>query len=502
MSKRSKKKGSLLRLFLWLSSFCVVAAIAIALYGWSWIESYMKSPAFTQLLAHQLGHATRSEVDIEPLTWTGSNVYGSRLLLTPATPRGWKNMEAEGVQASLDFGAVRRGSWNVKRVDIDRLRLELGSTGGEGEEPPPPSVEEAPSNIPQWIRSRIPTKTEIGDVTVQTFELSPPKGTIGVSLSDVTVKARAGADEGAWLLRGENGKLTIPELPEAFRLTSISCRLDPKALNINDSMARWKGDSEVTAQGELPFDKSKGWRIAGHYSNLDLRQLLSAQWNQKLSGVIEGDYSVSSQPASDLLFKSTSTLKSGVVQGLPVLERIADFTRTDRFRRVVLDQATCDVEKQGDFTKVMNLVLQSNGLIRIEGGFTIKDRRVVGSFFVGVSPETLRWIPGAQGHVFTQNRTSGPPGFVWTTVNITGTTDSIREDLSNRLLAAAGKAIIESPLDAAGKGVQLLGSGGGAVLEGGKTILDAGKGAVKGAGNVLEKGVDAGAGLLKGILGR
>jgi len=502
MSKRSKKKGSLLRLFLWALGVLVVALAVVAMYGWSWIEGYMKSPAFTQLLARQLGRATQSEVEIEPLTWTGSNVYGSRTTLTPTSGRGWKSVEAEGVQASLDFGAVRRGIWHVKRVDMDRLRIELGDSSAAPAETPVPAVEEAPSNIPSWLRSRIPSKTEIGDVVVQTFELVPAKGTAGVSLTDVKVKENTGSDEGAWLLRGEGGKLAIPGLTEPFRLTSISCRLDAKALNINDTIARWKGDSEVTAQGELPFDKAKGWKFSGHFSNLDLRQLLSVTWNQKLSGVLEGDYNLSSQPASDLLFKSTVALKSGVIQGMPVLDRIADFTRTDRFRRVVLDQATGDVEKQGDFTKLSNLVLQSNGLLRIEGGLTIREGNVLGSFLVGVSPETLRWIPGAQGHVFTQNRTSGPPGFVWTTVNITGTVDSVREDLSNRLLAAAGKALIESPLNAAGKGVELLGSGGEAVLQGSKTIIDGGKDAVRGATGVLEKGVEAGAGLLKGLLPR
>lgn len=501
MRSRSKKKGGLLRLALWTLAVAVVTAAGLAAYGWSWAQAYMKSPAFTQLIARQLGRVSRADVAIEPLSWTGSSVYGSRVTLTPTSARGWKSIEAEGVQATLDFGAVRQGTWSIDRVDMDRLRMELGAATSEA----PASTEEeheAPAAVPGWLKGWIPTKTQIGEVSVQTFDLQPSSGSSGLSASGIAVKAHTATDPGAWLLRGEGGKLNVPSLGDPFRLTSISCRLDEKALTINDCVARWKGESEITAHGEFPFEEGRGWKIAGHAANLDLRQVLGPEWTPKLSGVLEGDYTATSQPAADVLFKATLAVKSGVVQGLPVLDQIASYTHTERFRRVVLDQATGDVEQQGAFTKISNLVLQSNGLLRIEGGMTIKDRRVVGSFFVGVSPETLRWIPGAQGHVFTESRSGGPPGFVWTTVNLTGTTDSLREDLTNRLLAAAGKAIIEAPLDAAGKGVELLGSGGKAAVGGGKAILDTGKGAVKGAADVLEKGVEAGAGLLKGVFGR
>ena len=501
MKKRSQKKGGILRVILWSGAALIILAVGISLYAWSWVQSYMRSPAFTQLIAAELGRAAGAQAEIEPLTWTSSSVYGPRASLKPASAKGWKSIEAEGIQAALDFEAVRHGVWHVSQVDMDHLRLVIG-TSKASTPPPPEPIAEIPARAPGWLRSWIPTKTEIGDVIVQTLDVTPDKGEPGISLTDVRVTAHTGADEGAWLLRGEGGKLNAPGLSDSFRITSISSRIDAKALSVNDCIARWKGDSEVTAQGELPFGKDKGWKFNGHLANLDLRHLLSAEWNQKLSGVLEGDYHLSAQPGSDLLFTSRLSVKSGIVQALPLLDRIADFTRTDRFRRVVLDQATGDVERQGETTKVTNLVLQSNGLLRIEGSLAIQNAQVAGNFLVGVSPETLRWVPGAQGHVFTQSRADGPPGFVWTTVVISGTLDSVREDLSNRLLAAAGKALIEAPFDAAGKGVELLGSGGKTAVEGGKTLIEGGKNAVKGAADVLEKGVETGAGLLRGLLPR
>jgi len=175
-----------------------------------------------------------------------------------------------------------------------------------------------------------------------------------------------------------------------------------------------------------------------------------------------------------------------------VLDRVADFTHTERFRRVVLDEAKWDIDRIHDTTNITNLVLQSNGLIRVEGAMVIKGRNIQGDFLVGVSPQTLRWMPGAQAHVFTQAHPSGAPGFVWTRVKMAGNLDTgLHEDLSNRLLAAMGRALIDEPLDVALKGVDLLGKAGIDVVgKTGNTVIEGGKGLIEGAGDAASKGVD------------
>ncbi|MFZ4763774.1 MAG: hypothetical protein ACOYMN_02375 [Roseimicrobium sp.] len=85
--------------------------------------------------------------------------------------------------------------------------------------------------------------------------------------------------------------------------------------------------------------------------------------------------------------------------------------------------------------------------------------------------------------------------------------------MSNRLLAAAGKALIEAPLDVAGAGVELLEKNTGAVgetakrvgdgaAEAGANVLQGGKDIIKGTGEAAGKAFETGVGALKGLFGK
>lgn len=499
MRKPQRKKSILGRLVLWMALTVIVTVLGAALYGYRWAQGYLKSDAFRLAVAAQLGRAARAEATLETLQWTGPNAYISKAGLLPLAGQAWKQIEGDGLQASLNLSAAWDGIWHVPLITVDIVRMNMRNPA-EIPQQLSEALDDAPpaTPVPAWLRGWIPARTQIDEVQIQSFDLLPPKDIPGVRATGIKITAKPGADAGAWLLRGEGGELALPALQAPFRITNTNARVDSRALVFNDALARWLGDSEVSARGDLPFEKGKAWSFTGRVGNLDLRHLLSPQWNAHLSGVLEGDYDVSAA-----LMKAKVRVKSGIIQNLPVLNRVADFTRAERFRRVVLDTASADVERTGDTTKVTNLLLHSSGLIRVEGVFTIQGKSLDGNFLVGVSPETLRWLPGSQSHVFTETR-SDAPGFVWTNVRLTGTIDSPREDLSNRLLLAAGKAIIEAPLEAAGAGVELLGKSGGAAADVAKgvtgTAVDVTKDVIKGTGNAAGKAVETGVDIIKGVV--
>lgn len=489
MKSRAKKNGRWVRLLAWLG-VSVVALLLISTWMISsWVQNYLKSDACRLMLAGQIGGSLHSRVAIEPMTWSGANVFSGKITLDPLDGQGWKQIEADGVQATLDRNAAWHGVWKVPSISVEWLRMEMRSdsempqqvaVGIEAEPAPPPRA-------PTWWSRWLPKRTEIGEVEVQNFELKPPAPDAGVAIMTMKLSARPAVDDGAWLLRGEGGKILLPQIKDALRLTSASARLDAKTLSLNDAVAQWIGDSDVTGRGELPFEKGKAWNFTGRISNLDLRHVLSADLKSRLSGVLESSYETSSQPDGSVLFKGKPRVKNGIVQGFPVLERVADFTTTERFRRVVLDEANCEIERQGSRTKITRLVMQSNGLIRIEGDIAIDGILLTGNLMVGVSPETLRWMPGAQNHVFIDPHSGGMPGFVWTTVRVSGTIDAPKEDLSNRLLAAMGKALlIDAPMEVFGKGVEVLGKSGNDVLNNGQGVIESGKNVIKGAGDAVD----------------
>ena len=118
--------------------------------------------------------------------------------------------------------------------------------------------------------------------------------------------------------------------------------------------------------------------------------------------------------------------------------------------------------------------------MRIQGNLVIRGREMDGVFRLGIAPGTLTGIPGAETDVFLP----GEHGLLWSPLRITGTLDDPREDLTDRLVAAAGarmfdqipetgekvirfsKTVLgEAPAETIGKGVEIIEKGSGVVRE-------------------------------------
>ena len=89
--------------------------------------------------------------------------------------------------------------------------------------------------------------------------------------------------------------------------------------------------------------------------------------------------------------------------------------------------------------ELSDIVLVSEDLVRVMGDLVIDNGKLNGEFRVGIMPGLLAHIPGAETKVFEY----GEKGLRWAPLRITGTIDKPNEDLSERIIAAAGERIIE-----------------------------------------------------------
>jgi hypothetical protein len=137
-----------------------------------------------------------------------------------------------------------------------------------------------------------------------------------------------------------------------------------------------------------------------------------------------------------------------------------------------------------------DLVIGSEGLIRLEGSLSIKGENIEGSFQLGLVPGILARIPGAETHVFKPGRL----GLMWAPVRVSGTLSNPKEDLTQRLTDAAGMRMFEM-LPETGEQVfkftrNVLGESPINTINKGKEVIEKGEEAVKEA-----------EGIIKGILG-
>ena len=172
----------------------------------------------------------------------------------------------------------------------------------------------------------------------------------------------------------------------------------------------------------------------------------------RLHGKIAGDVRVQGRlpSANGPVVSGSLQLSDGQMEALPVLNEIANFTMLDRYRRLTLSRASADFRQENGTLRATNFVAESAGLIRVEGGFTIEKGIIDGAFQVGVAASSLALVPGAQERVFTETRGL----YVWTPMRLHGPVDAPGEDLSQRLVAAAGGAVVEKVGDTVNKVIE------------------------------------------------
>jgi hypothetical protein len=178
-----------------------------------------------------------------------------------------------------------------------------------------------------------------------------------------------------------------------------------------------------------------------NWQNIDAAEILDAPWIEKLTGLVAGEAVITPGPTGKVLIQGKFNLTEGTLTGIPLQDDIARFTRAPQFQRVPIHELSSDFVSDGQTTDLTDFVLESKGLLRMEGAARIgAGGTVAGTFQIGVTQQTLQWLPGSQEKVFVESRN----GYLWTTVQIGGSLDSPTEDLSSRLAVAMGEKAIDT----------------------------------------------------------
>jgi hypothetical protein len=496
--RRSKTPSSPLRWLWWLTGLILVSSVVLMLLAptlvTNYLRAYLRQSGFHQKIEGKITAKFGGSARIAPLLWSDDTAGVADLSV--ATASGW-NVEAGGIHLSLDFGAIRQGSWSIQNAGADDLTLRLSAGDGAAlfDSPADDSSDDA---VPAFLRRYIPAKTEVSGFDVQRFFLEQG----GWKIADTRLHMgewRSGESSVAIKLNGGSLQtpLNAPQQKESLKLdlTQASLRAGTGQLQLSNATLRWKQGTEITLRVAWKFDTG-AWQTFTHVKGAPLGEFLDVAWKQRLSGKIDGDVEATGSRGRPTVWKANAMLQGGVLQGLPILAKLVEYTKVPRFNRIVLDVCSASFRPQGDALHVENIVVESKGLLRIEGSMTIIGRAVEGNFMLGVTPETLRAIPGANNRVFVGINPSGPPGLQWTRVHIAGTLDSPKEDLSSRLVGAAGMSLL---FDAPGN---LVNQGAETLL---KPVLgeDAAKmpgKIIDGASGVIEGGVKAGTGIINKML--
>ena len=419
------------RLALWSVPVVIVLAMVGYFVAKAAINSYLRSDGFRKLLAQKSGEAVQADCEITPLQFSGSNIFTENIKAQGGKDAPFAALGLDQLRAEISLRRFFEKVWQVEQVEVQRLTLDLTGPRAELPEAPPAA---APTSAPAnpsggWL----PNRVEIASAVVRDTNLAWAGGALRHSVITATPEGNA------WKIAGQGGKIEQAGLPE-LDVQALALRYRAPSLFINSAEFRQGGSGSVKATGEINFAERLDLQVA--ITEVQLTPFLSEDWRVRLKGQLSGDLSIRSPlplPAAGPEIAGSLSLARGELTALPVLDKIALFTRYEQFRRFNLSRCSADFRQAGKKLRVTKFLAESEGLIRIEGDFTIENAQIDGTFQVGVTPNSLTLIPGSQEKVFLESR----GGYVWTAMRLTGPVSSPNEDLTARLAQALGDTVIE-----------------------------------------------------------
>ena len=452
----------------------IAASLVLGIY--LWVQSYLKSEGFRNHLTTAVCHQLQVDGAFDGIHWNDSTLVSNRFEAKGRSDAAsLQKLRADSIRGTVRFGSFRKEAWDVPLIEIRHLNLSarLGTPGIQGRT----RTIDVGSPRKTWWKKWLPSRVDIGEIRIEDarFDFAGPFALNGNQIKAVVKPMRGDG----WSVRCWRGDVQFGKLPPAS-VEELHFTTGKDGLYVNDALFGTRDGARITMTGQ--FGPNRSLSVQAGFKKLPADKIVAPDWKQRLKGEFEGNLDFRRESSDEHLVQNGAIrLRNGVLQALPVLDRIAAYTNTDRFRRLVLHRADARYTVRPDHVQISEIYLESKGLLRITGRLRIErdsarpwvECPIDGSFRVGVVRETLKWLPGAEQKVFSSPR----DGFAWTTMKIGGTVGDPVEDLTPRLKEAAVdtavEELVELPERVLEQGVDVLGKPGD-LIDKGSDILQKG----------------------------
>lgn len=450
------------------------------------IRSYLYSDSFRRFLSSKASEMARVEGAFEPFRWDGLAVDSPAF---KGSGQGVvKDLRIEGLHSEVGLGGLSRGVWEIRGSRVQRLKVAVDGRKQSVEREPDLSWN-GPSASTADQKSWLPKKIEFQGLDVGELLVSAMLEQGPVSVSGVRLHVEPTEGKNHYKIEARDGEIQPPTgLVPALRLERATIRWQDGEAFLNNATAKVWNDGRLDATGQ--WNASTGdYSIEGNLSGVKCEELFNESWAKRFTGTVESSYGAENH-SNKLVVRGSLQVHDGMLTALPVLDALAAYSDTRRFRVLSLSTAKTDWRWTKDELFLSNLILACEGLVRLEGNLRVRGQELDGTFQLGLAPGTLARIPGAETQVFSP----GSHGLLWTPLRITGTLDDPKEDLTDRLIAAAGLRMFDVIPETGEKVIRFTQS---VVKDAPEKVIDQGS-------RIIEKGtdiVDGVGGVLDGILG-
>jgi hypothetical protein len=407
----------------------VVLALGVTIFLNSWLRGFLRGEEFRNLISQKTSSALRVQGEYEPLAWTGFSVYSPRFRGQgiPGSPLAF--VQADQIRTTFLWREAFGGVWKLDGVSIGQIRLVLGREAADrlSMRPSPAADLQKPVEIPGWLPTRIdPGKISVDSATVE-FGEGAVRG----------VRADLKQQGAGWEIESTGGQFVWPGMPENT-LRQTRSRMTREGFFLTDATLLLRTGGQLTLNGEIPAQTGEV-HLQVRWTDVPVQEIVRGHSSFTLEGNCSGEADIRVPRGAPPRMNGTFLLREGQLRNIPVLSLLGRFTGASRFDPLPLSELSGTFRQDESGVYVSELVMESKGLLRVEGTLDLLDDRTIrGDLVVGLTPATLQWLPGSRERVFRDTR----DGYLWAPVKIGGTTDQPTEDLSARLARAMGEEVL------------------------------------------------------------
>lgn len=393
------------------------------------LDHLVRDGTFRRLISRKTAVKLHADCGYLPLAWRGMLIRSDGILARGQPPHSLVELGATNLRAHCSLQNVWRRKWTITLLEASHLQVAFGPAAAAHLQkilPRQPEIE------PQ-IDTNSPLNLDIRETDIPRTDVywgSKPESVGGLQ----EVHSRFFPKDRGLDIFGQDGTFHQTGWPD---------------LHVDDLHFKWAAPKLTVESAFLSLGQLRNFNVTGEFQfgpqgfmqlHLSAKQapsqpFITGYWKGKLDGLVDSETDLQKQfsPDAKVSASGTFSFSRGEIHDVQVLQQIAVVTRHPQFERPKIDVLRAHYRLAGDRLEISNFEAETRGLCRIEGEFAIEHNELEGQFKIGVAPDVVDAIPGAREKVFTESHGD----YLWTPMRLSGPARHPRDDLKERLVAAA-----------------------------------------------------------------
>jgi len=405
------------------------------------LQKWLGGDDFRNLASRQLSTFLQTDGELEPLQWSSFTVSSAGFASRPNAPGPWI-WEIHNIRTSISLRLLLDRILRFSEINIGSLRLAPGTRPGIAL-PAPPNASTAPSGSADLLR-----EVQVGSVEIGSLQIDPSTTTSGWGVKGIRISAQPTPSKTDFQLQG--GEIVTPlSWMGVLQLQSASGSYLPPALQLASLKVtsaqggelrltgEYSGGQTPRAQGKVSWEN---WSIPGGKIGVGLFEIPA-----RMSGEFVLQELRPGGPVGQGQVRLVGARLQPGQGSQTILGLLAVLTGDSRLQQgAPLTTATAQWSMQPGLYDVNRIVAEAPGLIRTIGQVRVTGDNLSGRIELGLHRSLGAKVNGLTGGECFRREENG---YLFETVNLSGTLDRPQNDLERKLTAAMTRTAVRTGVD-------------------------------------------------------